>query len=223
MGDKNDIARLAAGQYGVVTAVQLQAEGFSRQLVSKLAAAGWLHRVHRGVYAVGHPGLSTEGRWMAAVLACGGGAVLSHRSAAQLWQMLKPVIGLIDVTVPTTAGRRRRQGVRLHRSPSVLLSTVTHDSGIPVTSPARTLGDLRGVISPGLHRKATRQAEFLGLDLGDVPGRDRPPPPALSATSRSGISPEPLRRASSPRFARRLHKISGCRRRSPPRRTGSCS
>jgi very-short-patch-repair endonuclease len=168
MWDKSAIARLAGEQHGVVTAVQLLGFGVGRTTIGRWVAAGWLHRIHRAVYAVGHRRLSNEGRWMAAVLACGEGAALSHRSAAQLWQVLKPMNGPIDVTVPTSSGRRERDGIRVHRSPSVAVSTLTHDIGIRVTTPARTLTDLEGVVSPGLHRKATRQAEFLGLDLGEV-------------------------------------------------------
>jgi very-short-patch-repair endonuclease len=82
--------------------------------------------------------------------------------------MLEPDLGTIDVTIPTDHGRRRRKGIRLHRSPSLPSSATTHESCIPVTTPARTLEDLKRVVSPGLHRKATRQAEFLKLDLGEI-------------------------------------------------------
>jgi very-short-patch-repair endonuclease len=105
---------------------------------------------------------------MAAVFACGDGAVLSHRGAAQLWRMLEPDLDTIDVTIPTDHGRRRRKGIRTHRSPSLRNTATTRRSGIAVTTPARTLHDPKRVVSPGLHRKATRQAEFLKLDLGDL-------------------------------------------------------
>jgi very-short-patch-repair endonuclease len=168
MGNESAIAELARRQHGVVTAAQLYAAGFSRPTVAKRVRANRSHRIHRGVYAVGHRASSRQGRWMAAVLACGPGAVLSHRSAAELWELLRPTSGLIDVTIPTTAGRRKRDGIRIHRSPAVGMSALTHQSGIPVTTPARTLAELTRVISPGLHRKATRQAEFLNLDLGEI-------------------------------------------------------
>ncbi len=113
------IAGIAARQHGVLTFAQLVGAGLSRGAIARRAAAGRLHRVHRGVYAVGHVGLSNEGRWMAAVLVCGLGAVLSHRSAAELWTLLGPAGGLIDVTVPTVNGRGRRSGLRIHRSPSL--------------------------------------------------------------------------------------------------------
>jgi len=83
------IAAVAARQHGVVTAAQIQGCGLSSSATSDWLRAGRLHRLHRGVYAMGHRGLSFEGRWMAAVLALGKGAVLSHRSAAMLWRMLE--------------------------------------------------------------------------------------------------------------------------------------
>jgi hypothetical protein len=122
-----------------------------------------------GVYAVGHPGLSAQGRWMAAVLACGEGAVLSHRSAAELWKMLDPASGLIQVSVPTTAGRRRRAGIRLHRRRSLDARSMSH-KGIPVTTPAQTIADLTGNVAPAQLRRAIRQAEVLGLRTGVAAG-----------------------------------------------------
>jgi very-short-patch-repair endonuclease len=162
------IARIAADQHGVVTLAQLIAAGLKQSAIARRVRMGLLHRVFRGVYAVGHAGLSTEGGWMAAVLACGDGAVLSHRSGAYLWRMLEPRGGPIDVTIPSSSGRKRRKGIRLHRSPSMPNDATTRQDGIAVTTPARTLTDLKRVVSPGLHRKATRQAEFLKLDIGEI-------------------------------------------------------
>jgi len=82
------LARLAANQHGVVSLEQLRAIGISSHAIAHRVRIGRLHRIHRGVYAVGHARLSNEGRWMAAVLACGYGAALSHRSAAALWGLL---------------------------------------------------------------------------------------------------------------------------------------
>jgi very-short-patch-repair endonuclease len=130
--------------------------------------AGRLHRVHRGVYAVGHRRLSNEGRWMAAVLACGEEAVLSHFSAAALWRMLKPADGPIHVTLPHTNGRSKRKGIRIHRSTVLLPRHTTSELNIPVTDPTRTLEDLRRSVSPDLYRRARREAEFLRLPLGNV-------------------------------------------------------
>jgi predicted transcriptional regulator of viral defense system len=84
------VAAIAARQHGLITLTQLIQAGIRRSALSRRVGAGRLHRIHRGVYAVGHPGLSREGRWMAAVLACGDGAALSHRSAAELWDLLPP-------------------------------------------------------------------------------------------------------------------------------------
>jgi hypothetical protein len=129
------IAEIAARQHGIITYVQLIAAGLTSSGIERRVRAGRLHRLYRGVYAVGRRGLSIEGEWMAAVLGCGDGAVLSHRSAAQLWRMLKPARGLIEVTIPTANGRRRRKGIRLHRSPSMPNTATTHEDGIAVTTP----------------------------------------------------------------------------------------
>jgi very-short-patch-repair endonuclease len=166
--NKVDIARLAGRQHGAISTGQLAALGVSRATISRWVAAGWLHPVFRGVYAVGHAALSDEGWWMGAVLAHGEGAVLSHRSAAELWRMLEPRSAPIHVTIPSFSGRSKRKGIRLHRSPSMPSAATTREYGIPVTTPARTLADLQRVVSPGLHRKAIRQAEYLKLDLGQI-------------------------------------------------------
>lgn len=97
------VATIAARQHGVVTSRQLEKVGLSRRAAAKRAESGQLHRIHHGVYAVGHPPVNFHGWWMAAVLACGEGAVLSHGSAAALWGLLRPIGGLIDVSVPTGA------------------------------------------------------------------------------------------------------------------------
>ena len=113
------VAETAARQHGVITARQLTMAGMGRMAISERSRNGQLHRIHRGVYAVGHKGLSLHGRFMAAVLACGEGAVLSHGSAAVLWELLRPLDGPIHVSIPSTSGRTRRPGIHLHRSPSL--------------------------------------------------------------------------------------------------------
>lgn len=160
------IAKLAAVQHGVVTREQLYAAGVGRSGVGRRVEDGRLHRVHHGVYAVGHRRLSMEGRWMAAVLACGKGAVLSHHSAAVLWRLLDSADGPVHVSLQTTAGRRRRDGIRIYRRTSLDRSSVTERRGIPVTAPARTIADLRGTVSAARLRRAIRQAEVLGLRTG---------------------------------------------------------
>jgi very-short-patch-repair endonuclease len=188
------IAEIARRQHGVVSVVQLREAGVSDDAVRARVLAGYLHRVHRGVYAVGHAGLSTKGRWFAAVLAIGRGphrdgksvlgrwgAAVSHRSAAALWELLPVQRGSTDIIVSGTAGRAARVGIRIHRSTSLVTAEVTLRHGIPVTAPARTLADLRGA-GPGRRtgrtaawelRKAIRQANVIGLPLGEEGAADR--------------------------------------------------
>lgn len=149
------IATIAGRQHGVITYAQLLQAGLSPSSVRDRVRSGRLFRVHRGVYAVGHPALSIEGRWMAAVLACGDGAVLSHRSAAELWGMLKPLGGLPSVSVPRSGGRRRR-GIVTHRPASLLASDATVRLEIPVTTPTPILVDLRRTASSDEFRRAFR-------------------------------------------------------------------
>jgi very-short-patch-repair endonuclease len=172
------IARTAAKQHGVVSTRQLHTAGLSDGGITRRLAAGRIHRMHRGVFAVGHRAVSMEGRWMAAVLACGRGAVLSHRSAAELWGIRRPARRpsrgtgrgegvVVDVTVSGTAGRKRQAGIALHRSSTLTPADWTHRDRIPVTGPARTLADLRPGLSEHEFSAAVREAEFLRLPIGD--------------------------------------------------------
>lgn len=136
------IATLADLQHGVVARAQLLGRGLTARQVERRVQARRLRRLYYGVYAVGHWRLTVEGRWMAAVLACGPGAVLSHVTAAIAWEIRRSASGLIHVTVPTTAGRERRAGIRLHRSATLTTEDVTEIRGVPVTSVARTIVDL---------------------------------------------------------------------------------
>src|SRR5690349_15355012 len=102
------VAALAGRQWGVVTRAQLRELGLSDGGVAGRVRRGSLHPKHRGVYAVGHAVLGVRGHWMAAVLACGPSAVLSHATAAALWDLRRSDAGAIDVTVPGTGGRPRR-------------------------------------------------------------------------------------------------------------------
>jgi very-short-patch-repair endonuclease len=115
--------------------------------------------VHRGVYVVGYPHLTRNGGFMAAVLACGEGAALSHFSAAVLWGMLNDGGGRIHVTAES---RRRRPGLVLHEA--VLGGDIARRAGIPVTSPTRTLIDLADVAPRRTLERAIDEAEYLRLD-----------------------------------------------------------
>jgi very-short-patch-repair endonuclease len=174
------VARIAARQHGVLSVTQLHTAGVDQSAIKRRLNAGRLHRVHRRVYAVGHSRLSNEGRWMAAVLACGEGAVLSHRSAGELWGILRPrgrrlsaasESGSVDVTVLGTSGRKKQRGISIHRSSTLTAPQCTRRDGIPVTRPARTLSDLRPGLSEAEFGAAVREAEFLRLPISDVASR----------------------------------------------------
>jgi very-short-patch-repair endonuclease len=154
------LVELARRQWGVVTREQLMESGLRTRGISDWVRSGRLVRLHRGVYAYGHDRLRVEGRWLAAVLACGPGAVLSHGSAAQLWELRQSNAALIDVTVPSRAGRIRRRGIRVHRSGRLAREEVTTRSGIPVTTVARTLLDLADVLDGQALRRAVTEAEY---------------------------------------------------------------
>jgi very-short-patch-repair endonuclease len=157
----------AAGQHGVVTIAQLREAGLSDDAVLDPVRAGRLIRLHRGVFAVGHQPATFESRCLAAVLACGAGALVSRRSAAALWRLLDPDSGPIHVSVPGRAGRRQHQGVVVHRCPSLTPEQASRSRRIPVTSPARTISDLRrGEATSAELRRAIRQAEVRGLRTG---------------------------------------------------------
>jgi very-short-patch-repair endonuclease len=139
---QRSIAKVAARQHGVVSYEQLRAAGMERMTISRRISEGWLHRVHRGVYTIGDPNLTREGKWIAAVFACGAGAVLSHGSAAALWKLSPTSPQLAHVTVPGTTGRARRKGIVLHRSKTLSPRETTLRRNIPVTTQERTLADL---------------------------------------------------------------------------------
>jgi putative AbiEi antitoxin of type IV toxin-antitoxin system/uncharacterized protein DUF559 len=160
------IARLAATQHGVVSRAQLRALGLSDRGISARAARGVLHRRHQGVYSVGHTVLGALGHRMAAVLACGPTAVLSHASAGALWGLRPSRAASVDVTVPGTGGRQRRDDIRIHRARSLDGQTTTKH-GIPVTTPGRTILDLAATLDRrGIERLLDRaENAHLGDDL----------------------------------------------------------
>jgi very-short-patch-repair endonuclease len=132
------VAELAERQHGVVATWQLLALGLAQDDIDYRARIGRLHRIHRGVYAVGYRTLTPKGHRMAAVLAYGPDAVLSHRSAAAHWDIGQPS-WKIDVTTPRS--RRGRKGTRVHQAILHPEDIAIHD-GIPITSVARTILDL---------------------------------------------------------------------------------
>jgi very-short-patch-repair endonuclease len=155
------LAELAARQWGVVSVGQLGALGIGRSAVTRRVQAGRLHRLYRGVYAVGHRVLRVEGRRLAAVLACGPRAVLSHRSAAAHWGLLATDQTRIDVTAPR--GRDGQLGIRVHRARSLDARDTTTHEAIPVTTVARTLLDLAATVRPHHLERAVAQADHLRL------------------------------------------------------------
>jgi hypothetical protein len=158
------VARIAGRQHGLATIEQLLRCGLSKDGVSRRVMAGRLFPIHRGVYAVGHPGLTNHGRWKAATLAIPN-SVLSHRSAAELWRLLRPQGGHPQITVPYPASPTPRRAIRITRSRTLASTRTTIRDGIPVTMPARTLIDLARVATPAKVRRATREAESRGLPL----------------------------------------------------------
>ena len=134
-----EVAALAARQHGVVTLVQLRDAGLDKDAVRRRVLGGRLHRVHRGVYAVGHAGLSREGRWMAAVLGAGEDSALSHLSAASFWDVSRWRTSRISVT---TTKRRQLESVEVHTVRQLDPRDVLVHNGIPVTNVARMCVDL---------------------------------------------------------------------------------
>jgi hypothetical protein len=153
---------LAERQHWVVTRAQLLGLGVHPQAIKHRVATGRLHPVASGVYAVGRPQLTREGRWMAAVLSCGPGAVLSHGSAAALWEIGRERTGRIEVSVRSPSPRRR-PGVVVHRRAALSYGEVATRDGIPVTSPIRTLVDVAPRLGPRRLEGAINEADKLGL------------------------------------------------------------
>jgi very-short-patch-repair endonuclease len=137
--------------------------GYSRHAIAHRLRSGRLHRVHPGVFSVGRPDLDRPGHWMAAVLACGRGALISHQTAAELWGIGRPRCGDIDVSVPAKAADRTVRGVRLHRRRCLGVGDRSGRHGIPATSPVRTLLDLATELAPPLLEAAVNQADKRDL------------------------------------------------------------
>jgi len=151
------LARIAASQHGVLALAQLLAAGLSQAMVARRVATGRLHRIHRGVYALGHAGLSLESQLMAAVLALGDGAAISHLSAARLMEISRFRSSLIAAVTVT---RRHPQGVEAHRTKRLDPRDITKVKGIPCTTIPRTLVDLTDVLTPHQLANVIHQAAY---------------------------------------------------------------
>jgi very-short-patch-repair endonuclease len=152
------VARLASEQDGIVDLRQLMSIGLNRSWVHIRVRSGRLHRIHRGVYAVGHEALTLRARLRAAVMACGDGAVLSHASAGALWGILpEEAVRVPEVTV--VASTRRHDGIRTHRVRQLDPRDITRRHAIPITTTARTLLDLADCFTSRALRRAVRQAQ----------------------------------------------------------------
>jgi very-short-patch-repair endonuclease/predicted transcriptional regulator of viral defense system len=209
------IARLARRQHGIVTRTQLLALGVGAEAIKRRVRAGRLRVVYRGTYLVG-PIMPPLAREMAAVLACGEGAVLSHRSAAAFWRLLPYLAQYpVHVTVPIRA-LAQRTGIRIHRVQELPPDEITRPNGIPITTPARTILDIAAEVTVAELEQAIATAERnhrtnrrqLLLLLARYPGRrgsrslrallDRGTKPALTRSKPERRLLELLRKAGLP-------------------------
>jgi Transcriptional regulator, AbiEi antitoxin len=182
-----DLADLAKRQHGVVSIRQLIGPlGYSRDAISRATAAGRLHHLHRGVYAVGHTRLTQQGGCLAAVLASGPGALLSHDSAAWLWGISTK--GPAPYAVTTPVPRNDRAPVRLHHSRTLAVEDRALCEGIPITSVARTFLDVAATSRPRrLQRMLERSEELRLFDLDPIE--------SVLARNKGHHGAAPLRRA----------------------------
>jgi predicted transcriptional regulator of viral defense system len=153
---------LAGRQHGVVARRQLLGLGFNSREIEHRIGRGRLYVVTRGVYAVGWPRLTEKRRWMAAVLACGTGAVLSHRSAAALWGIGKERRGRVDISVRRRC-ELRRPGLKVRGRPTLRPDDLVIEDQIPVTAVARTLVDLAAELDPIAVERAVNEADKRDL------------------------------------------------------------
>jgi hypothetical protein len=152
---------MARRQHGVLTRRDLLALGFGSKAIRHRTETGRLRPFWRGVYAVGWTPLTPEGRWMAAVLACGDEAVLSHRSAAALWGIGREG-NQIEIST-RSRGRVRRPGIKIRRRPSLPSQNLTRWHAIPVTDPVQTLIDLATELRTLRLERAVNEADKLDL------------------------------------------------------------
>jgi very-short-patch-repair endonuclease len=160
-----EVARLAGEQWGVLSIDELRACGMTRDGVAVRVRNGRLHPLYRGVYAVGHANVPLEGRFLAATKACGPTAVLSHVSAAALYELMR-----WDERYPevTTRSDRKHRGIRVHRSSVLDSHDTTRHKGIPITTPARTLVDLAATLEQRALRRTVREAQRHLVSLREL-------------------------------------------------------
>jgi hypothetical protein len=174
------VAALAAKRHGVVSRKELLHLGCPAATIKRWTDAGHLHRVHRGVFAVGHPELSVEGRWLAATLACGPLSLISHTSAAQLWGLFERTARQrVHVTIVGRSGRAT-PGLSVHRPRELPRADLSVRFGIPATSPTRTIWDLATLVSRAQVSRALDEASRLSVldrrrlgELADAKPRHR--------------------------------------------------
>jgi very-short-patch-repair endonuclease len=191
---EHDVAKLATRQHGLVEFQQLIELGLSAEAIQRRLSSGRLHQVHKGVYAVGHLALTRLGQMMAAVLACGPNALLSHWAAAELWGFLPRKRDFIDVVSATNS--RRRKGIIPHRGAN-LDPDRAYRHGIPVTSPSRTLLDIAAVASRKELARAIEAAERSGWlnprEMGKLIARN-PRRPGMKALKAELAAYDPIMR-----------------------------
>lgn len=177
-GVEERIRRLGLGQHGFVSRSQLLGLGLGAEAIRHRVESGRLNPRYRGVYAVGAAPVTMEDRWVAAVLACGQGAVLSHLSAAALWRLTDVDPRVIDVSLPSRSGQSSRNGVRVHRPRALVPGDATTHREVPVTTASRTLRDLAKTVSKRTLERALDQAHYLRLltqqDLTELAGAHTP-------------------------------------------------
>jgi very-short-patch-repair endonuclease len=195
-------ACLADLQHGNVSRAQLLVVGFGSRAIAGRIARGHLHARHRGVYRVGHTAPLPLTREMAAVLACGELAVLSHGSAAAAWGLVPDENGTVHVTVVDGVGHRR-PGIRAHRS-TLVREEVAYLQRIPITSPARTLLDLAADVPTAMLERALEDARRRRLvtkrSLDAAISSGRPGAPTLRALMQSEHGPALTRSAAEERL-----------------------
>jgi very-short-patch-repair endonuclease len=174
--DASTVWGLVRRQHGVISRDQLRRLKYSDHAIDHRVASGRLHPLFRGVFAVGRPDVGRRGVMMAAVLACGAGALISHETAAELWRIRRPERGPLEVSVPR-ARRPRRTGIRVHQRTILGPAAMTEREGVPVTSVPLVLIDLAAHLSrPHLEAAVNMadsmdllDAEYLRTTLEDYP------------------------------------------------------